>query len=156
MKIWKKKKKRPNLIIKGIKENRDENCVEIIKALLKNRLEIKDKIPIKRAFRVGKGKICTFIAVLAKPSDKAKIYTNAPKLQEDKENKCKIADQLPARLNEIQVKNRNMVWKNKQSVATKLELSLKKRKLYIEGKPYSSKIKVPVLAIILHSPLTFM
>ena len=139
-------KLRPNLIVQGIDEDKSENCVAKIKKFFKDELELVHDIHIKFAHRLGKGKNRPIKVVLVNSADKGLIYSNANKLQGKKSKSgksYKIDDQLPARQQELKNKSRHFIWRNKKSTAEKIELSVKRGQLQVEGTPYNSKIKIP-------------
>ena len=78
---------RPNLIIRGLEEVVEENCVDVVKQFIKNKLEIESEVPIRTAYRLGKakGKTRLMMTVLTNSVDKGKIFANVKKLQ-DKQN----------------------------------------------------------------------
>ena len=137
---------RPDLIIHGIVEEKGEKCQSVVSHFFKNTMEIDAEIKIKTAHRIGKSKNRPMKVILKNSTDKAKIFANAGNLQEKKniyKKSFKVEDQLPAKFAEKNKKNRNIVWRNKRSVATKIALSVKKGQLIAAGKSYVSPIIVP-------------
>ena len=61
------RKLRPNLMITGLTETKNEECVTVVKNFIKDRMEIEDEIGIKRAYRVGKSQSRPLLAVLSNP-----------------------------------------------------------------------------------------
>ena len=85
----------PNIIIKGLvptmtAERSRENCIEVVKSFLTSQMGITQEIPIRKAFRIGKGKACTMLVMLKNPMDKGKIFSNVKKLQDLKNAKGKL------------------------------------------------------------------
>ena len=144
--IMEKEKLKPNLLIKGIQEEQDENCVELVQNFFKEKMEIDEIVGIRKAFRIGKGKNQAILATLLDSAFKVKIFSSVNKLQ-GKKNHLKrayhIDDQLPARLNTTKQKQHDIMWRNKNTVANQLVMSLKKGKLITENKEYESKIIKP-------------
>ena len=139
-------KLRPNLVIQGILEQKDENCKEQVINFFKQQLEINCDIEVKRAFHMGKGKKRPLCTVLGKVSDKSIIYSNAPKLQgkyNAQRGKYRIDDHLMPKRAEEKKLNRDTLWRNKKTVATKLAMSVKRGKLHVNDVPVQKRIKVP-------------
>ena len=139
-------KTKPNIIIQGILETKGENTVNKVKEFFKKELELVHDVAVKAAFRLGKGKKRPIKVMLKNTGDKGLIYTNAKKLQEKKNSKgggYRIEDELPPKQRETRKKHRNIAWRNKNSVANKLEMSLKKGKLTVNEQPYQSSIVQP-------------
>ena len=81
MQFLEKDKLRPNLIISGIQENKDENCIAVVKNFFKNELSLVHDVQIRRAHRLGKGKFRPIKVILQNADDKGLIYSNVKKLQ---------------------------------------------------------------------------
>ena len=140
---------RPNLIIQGILETPNENCKESVTNFFQSTMGITKSIFIKKAYRMGKvkaGKHRPLSITLVNETDKAIIYCNVATLQ-NKTNelkmKYKIDDQLPSKAAEKRKSNRNWMWKNKKSVARKLEMSVKRNQLIANNRQVISKIIKP-------------
>ena len=143
--MFEKDKVRPNLIVKGIKED-EENCVAKAKSFFKNQMNLVHDIHIRSAHRVGRGKNRPMKIVLVNASDKGHIYSNVCNLQGKKSangKPFKIDDQLPARLHECKQKNQHFIWKNKRSTAEKIALSVRKGELLVDGQPHAAKLAIP-------------
>ena len=139
---------RPNLVIRGIGEMQDEDCKQVVNDFIKEKLRITDGINLKKAFRIGKGKNRAILVTLTNPGDKATIYNNVKHLKGQLNYlQCpyQIDDQMPLSINERKRKLRNIVWRNKNTVTVtyRLEMNIKKGKLYIKNKEYVSKIVKP-------------
>ena len=138
---------RPNLIIQGIEEDQEEDCIMKAKSFFKNTMKLKQDISIRKAHQLGKGKGRLMKIVLTNVNDKSIIYSNVRNLQ-GKKNKFNknyhIEDKIPARNREERKKFRDTCWRNKSlSVAERLLFSLKKGKLIINDKDYKYNIQQP-------------
>ena len=139
-------KLRPNLVIQGIIETEREDCIQQAQLFFTNQLEITDQILIRKAYRIGKGKKRPLNVTLANPGDKATIYSYVSKLQgksNARRGKYRIDDQLPPRLPEQKKRNRDMMWRNRNCVANKLAMSVKRGKLLVNNTPVQHNIKTP-------------
>ena len=139
-------KYKPNLIIQGITEKKNENCVTEVKSFFKNQLNLVHDIQIKYAYRIGKSKNRPLKVCLTHPSDKGLIYSHAKNLKDKTSSEGKdyrIDDELPPKQREQKNKARHMVWRNKKTTAEKIALSVKKGKLMVGDLPYTSKITPP-------------
>ena len=139
-------KYKPNLIIQGLPEKKEENCMTEVKEFFKEKLNLVHDIQIKYAYRIGNGKHRPIKVSLVHQTDKGVIYSHAKNLK-GKTNRngkgYKIDDDLPPKLREQKNKSRHFMWKNKKTTAEKIEMSVKKGKLMVNGKLYESKIKEP-------------
>ena len=139
-----------NLIIKGLIATKTgserENCVKTVRDFFQKVMEISEEISIKRAFRIGRGKVRTMLVILKSPADKAKIFDNVGNLKEKTNTNgksYKIENQLPNRLAELRNKQRNVMWRNKKTVADRLEMQLEKGILKVDGQQYQGGIITP-------------
>ena len=60
---------RKNLMISGLDETADENCIEVVSSLFNDMLKI-SKIEVEDAFRIGSGNTRMMLVRLCDPKDK--------------------------------------------------------------------------------------
>ena len=128
----------PNLVIHGVTEKADENCVETAKDFFKTSMGIEQEIKVKTAYRIGKSKNKPLLIVLKQASSKGIIYKHVKNLKgktNEYEKAYRIEDQLPPRKAEEQRKVRHLMWRNKHKtpVADRLKASVEKGKLLVDN-----------------------
>ena len=136
----------PNLIISGIRETEEENSMTVVKNFFKEILGLVHDIHMKKAFRIGKGKNRAIKVILSNPGDKGLIYANVKKLQGKKgvnEKPYRIEDQLLPAEREERKRVREFKWRNKQSTAEQVAMSVQRGKLVVEGRTYQPPIWEP-------------
>ena len=139
---------KPNLIIQGIPEKKEENCATEVKEFFKNQLLLVQDVQIKFAHRIGTNtkRSRAMKVSLVHQSDKGLIYSHAKNLKEKVSSSGKpyrIDDELPPKLREEKNKSIHLMWRNKTTTAEKIEMSVKKGKLIVQGQNYESKIVPP-------------
>ena len=135
-----------NLIITGIQEEDKESCGAKIDSFFKNKLELTQVPAVKVAHRVGEGQNRPMVVRLKSARDKGVIYKNVSNLKEKKNAEDKayfVNDQLPARMNEQKIWEKQVFKKYKSSVAHQLTLSFKRGKLMVNGEEFKQKITAP-------------
>ena len=83
---------RPNLIVHGITEKKDETRDELFESLKQffvNKMEVEEEIAINDCYRMGQGKTRPVLLKLKYPNDKAIIFENASKLKDKMNEKGK-------------------------------------------------------------------
>ena len=136
-----------NLIINGIVEEENESCSEKVRTFLKDEIKVEGDILIKVAHRLGEGNGNRPMVVRFKnQNDKSKIYSNVSNLSKKvntHEEPFYINDQLPARMNEKRIWEREIFRRNKKSVISQLQMSFSKGNLIINGEVYRPNVAVP-------------
>ena len=144
---------RPNLLFSGLTEAKGENCIQIIKSFIKDKLKVTDDIKVRSARRIGKGDNRPIEVVLKNPTDKGVIYkhtSNIKGVKNDKNQGYFIEDQLPEVLAEQKRKLKQKVKYNKTLIdSQQQEINWKKGNLIVDGTEYKPKIKTPANSEIL-------
>ena len=136
---------RPNLIVKGIKEDSEQTPAQQSQNFFKEQLQLDPPPKVATARRIGTGKEKPLLVTLVTPLDKAKIYTNTKNLKgvtnADKKS-YHINDQLPEAYNEDQMRHRQIVAANKRLPdGHQKSVVLKKGKLTINQVEYKKKVQ---------------
>ena len=140
---------RNNLIICGIQENSDENVKQVVKNFFKNTLKIEADIAVISARRMnGTGRDRAISVILQRAQDKGIIYKNTPNLKDvvnHVNRPYRIDDQLPGRFQEQKQRMRKLRYKNDkvQGAGEKLDMTMKKGKLFIGSQQYTKMVKKP-------------
>ena len=101
--------------------------MNVVKNFFKNQMEMVHDIHLHKAIRVGKGKDRPILISLANPSDKGTIFANVKNLQGKKGVKnrpYRIENHLTANEKEKRKKIRDFKWRNKQSTAEQVAMSV--------------------------------
>ena len=106
-----------NLVIHGITESKEENCVHMVEEFFKNVLKITETVQVQDAFRLGKKDKSNrpMLIKLHSSKEKGKVYSNIKLLKEvwnEKNQKYKIWDHLPAREAAIDCCQCSLKWQN--------------------------------------------
>ena len=149
-----------NILIKGLKEEKQEKCVEIVSAFFKDVVKVPSEVGIKDAFRIGKGENRVMLVKLKSTQDKEKIYKHTSNLKGVKNfvNKpYKILDQLPARDAAECARHQDILWENRQKENSQdhINMSLKKGTLTVGSTTYRSKplVRAPTAKDVLKAPV---
>lgn len=144
---------RNNILISGIPEIQNENCIRQFNKFVVEQLLIKDKmIPVEAAYRIGQGTSRTLLVILRHVADKALIFEHVGNLKGKKINgiQCFVASQLPEPLNEKRRKiNLIMAENKKRPTSKKLPLSVKTGELLYKGEKIKQRIQTPSPASLL-------
>ena len=146
------KMNRDQLRIRGIVENKDEDCVTKVGEFFKNILEIEKNIEIVDAFRVGQGKNRPILVFLKNSRDKKWVFGNVKKLADvtnELNNPYNISDQLTAKKNAERNRRRQVVRKNKDTAGEQLAVAIERNELKVEGSVYKKAVQPPPLRRIL-------
>lgn len=139
-----------NILVAGIPEKVNENCIKEFHAFAVEQLQIKDKlIPVESAIRVGSGQSRAMLVTLRHNSDKGLIFDHVGNLKGKKVNgvQCFVSSHLPEEANEKRRKINTIMAENKKKpMARKLPISVKAGKLLYKGEPVGTKIQVPAPA----------
>ena len=106
-----------NIIISGIGEQHDEDCMQLAKSFPQQQMGIQD-VEIQVAHRIGVGTNRAMMIRLQNPDDKKLIFSHRKNLKSQKMTKGKpffINDQLPEMLAEEKRKERNYSQKQQKA-----------------------------------------
>ena len=137
---------RNNIVIKGLVEHKNENCMEVVNHFFKDVLKISSNVSIQLAHRIGKGDHRPMLIYLKHPGEKGKIYKHTSALKDARNElnkKYQVRDQLPPKENEAQNRIRSIKWKNSGKTVDQLALSFKKKELSINNVPYTKMVIAP-------------
>ena len=143
-----------NMMITGIKEMKDENCVDKVTKFLTECMKISKKIVINAAYRIGKRENDRPIVIkLADAGDKAIIYKHVKNLKELKNedgNNYYVNDQLPDKQSEDQRTKRHKIKYNKTLIDCQQQsIEWRRGELMVDGNQYKTKVTEPTNAEIL-------
>ena len=132
------KEKRPNLVIHGIIESKEEQCLDVVENFFTNTMGIEQKIKCYDAHRIGKSKNRPMLVKLKYAKQKGLIYSHVSNLQDktnSNEKPYRVEDQLPPKQAEAKKKTRHLMWRNKKKipVADKLKASVERGKVMVGG-----------------------
>ena len=144
---------RPNLLISGLEEKEDENSAslkEMVTNFFSQTLKINSAIGIRLVTRLGNPDRLNRIVqvVLANPKDKGTIYKHTKNLKVVKNSYNKpyfVNDQLPLEKVEQQRRYSAILKKNKTSPSEKLNMVIKKGRLYINNSEFTPKVQAPTV-----------
>ena len=135
------------LKISGLIERKGEKCKSVVAEFFKNVMQIKGEIPLKDAFRIGKGDDRQMKILLVNPRDKGRIYSKAKNLKDITNTNDKnyfLNDQLTAKKKAEKDRSRQLLAANKNmNVNDQLDMEFKKGTLMVEGQVYTKSIKPP-------------
>ena len=149
-----------NILIQGIKEQKDEDCAKKTDAFFEKVLKVPRKIAFDVAHRIGRREDAernrTMVVKLKKAGDKGIIYKHSKNLKDitngDGE-KYYINDQLPELQEEAKRKKKLKVKINKTLIdAQQQNIEWKRGELLVDGAPYKEKIAEPTNTEILEMP----
>ena len=148
---------RANLLVSGIPEEEQEDCIEKCNTFLHDELKLHEEtIHIKRAHRLGKkkeGVTRQMVMKLKNPGQKGTIFQNTKNLKGT--NKY-VNDQLPEEMDEAKRRQRQIVAANKKlPPAFKQTMQIEKGTLFIGEKnkgrkKYSPPIETPTMEQVLN------
>ena len=136
------------MIISGITEDDDENCMVKVKQFFSAEMETGDSIKVKVAHRLGSGRNRPMVAKLEQHEDKLHVFKNTNKLAKKVNANDKpffVNEQLPARVNERRIWEREIMKRNQKNVLSQLQMSFQKGKLVINGELYKPKVWAPTV-----------
>ena len=138
------------LIISGMVEKAEENLIHEILTFFKVKLLIDDTITVLNARRVGQGKVRPVEVTLENINDKGMIYKHTKNLKDTvNENgyKYQIRDVLPERVQEEDNRRRQLLRENKSraksNTAHKINMSVKRKQLYMNNQLYKKRAPMP-------------
>ena len=138
------------LIIFGIQQTAETTLIQHAKSFFLQKLKIKEEeIPgITYAYwKDGSSKgYPPLVVKLCKASDKGVIFSHATNLkgQTNLEKKpYRVSDHLPEELADEKLRIRQILNANKQLEGSKMQMEIKKGKLYVEGVLYKRKVTCP-------------
>ena len=145
-----KGKMRKEIIITGLMEQKDENCVRTVTEFFKDRMKISEGVKVQEAFRLGKPgptyqrNMCVRLCEVC---DKQKIFKHTKNLRDetnDDNGKFYVNNNLPEPLNEEQKKLKMKVKLNKTLIdAQQQELKWNCGDLIIDVNKYCPKVTEP-------------
>ena len=136
------------LRIRGIIEQKGENCMTKINTFFKEVLEIEQTIKVRKAHRIGKGKNRPILVHLKDSRDKGLVFANTEKLKDatNQHNKpYSVSNQMSARKHATRLRHRQIKKQNEQLGGEKLDITAEHGELRIEGKLYEKAVKPPPL-----------
>lgn len=132
---------RKNIVIAGIKEAPNDNCLELATDFFTTQLGIAKSIPLKVAHRIGMGSNRPMVVKLRDFDDKSLIFQHTQKL---KGSSYFVSEQLPEEMSEVKRQQLRIKGQNKQLPPTEqLAISIKREKIYINNKQLRPPIEVP-------------
>ena len=142
--------RRPNLSISGILEGENEtkkSHIELVNNFFKNEMEIEEPIVIRKVNRVGKFRPRSLAIVLDDPSDKATIFSHVSNLKGKTNAKKKlyfVNDDLSEEEREQRKYFQQLKAENaEKEVGERVNIQLKRGKIWANNKEIMSKILVP-------------
>ena len=147
---------KPNLIVHGIVEGKDETREELqekMSKFFKEQMEIESAIELRDCFRMGQGSHRPVMIKLCYPNDKATIFANASKLQ-GKENIKKrlffVHEDMTDEQAETRQQYRELNKENKlKDEEQQLTIKMKKGRIMVNNEVVKAKITPPTKADIL-------
>ena len=135
-----------NIVISGIEETENEDCVQKVKDFIAVKMEAPEEVKILDAFRIGGGKMRAIRVKLGGNKDKTYIFQHAKNLKGKKNSNEKsffVQNDLPEKSQEEDRWQRQLFARNKRSVANKLTMSFKRKQLHIQNKQYRKVASTP-------------
>ena len=134
-----------NIIINGIAEREKEDCLQIAKDFIKEKLKLSDDdAKPTKAFRIGIGQNRPILMEMADPTVKSKIFKSATNLKGAKnaqEKPYSLNDHLPEPLAEEKRQANMFIKHNRSKPSTeRITLAMKKGTLQEENVPYKPQI----------------
>ena len=147
---------KPMIMITGILEKYEENPVQVVDSFFKQTMKIPEKVQIELAYRIGNNMNRPLIVKLKDPGQKRLIHSHTENLRRVKNERGSfyyVSNMLPNQMNEKRRQLREWVKINKKlPVAKRLQMSIKKGKLIIDGKEHKPEIEPPNVKAILKMP----
>ena len=148
---------RPNLIIHGILEGKEESQTELlnlIKSFLKDKMALETEIELNNWYRMGQGQTRPIMIKLKYVNEKSLILSHALKLQ-GKTNETKklffIHEDLTEEQSEVKQQYKDLLKENKDKEGSeKLQVKLRQGQLVVNNETVKKKVQVPSKADILH------
>ena len=147
---------RSNLLISGIKEDKDEKCKDVVQTFFKEKMKIKKDVHVATAHRIGKqrdNEYRTMKIVLSDARDKGAIYKHSKNLKDltnENGDAFYINDQLPDVQAEHQRRCRDKIRINKTLIdAQQQSMEWKRGDFIVEGAKFQQKVVEPTCAEIL-------
>ena len=138
------------ITIKGLPEEKGENCKKIASSFFVQQLEIEQGLNIQTAYRLGKKNPKTKHALFVKlldPNDVAIVFKNVSKLKgktNSQDEHYFIDEQLTERANEDRRRKMEIRMDNQaMPMSHQLNIEMKGRDLHIDGKTYQKQVKPP-------------
>ena len=151
-----KRELKPNIIIHGItekKEETQENIIDAVAKFFKEQMEITQDIEIVDAFRIGQGSFRPLLLKLKHPNDKSIIFTNASNLKEkqnEKKNHYFVHDDMTEEQSETRQFYRDLVKENKdQPSDQQLKIKMQKGQIQVNNNIVKPKVLPPTKAEII-------
>ena len=140
------------IIPRSLQETNSER-ISLVQEFIKDKLDVKEDVQIKQAFRIGGKDPKTIKVILKNVEDKQVIFSNVSNLKGKRNARRKLFfvndDQLP-REKEIKNYYRELQKENKEKEDDKkMQISLRKGKLFVNNKHIKPEIEVPGPADIL-------
>lgn len=130
-----------NLIVTGIPEVANENCMILAQTFLQRDLQLSRPVQIKLAHRLGNGNNRPMVLKLVDINDKSFILQNSQKL---KGTNLFIMEQLPEEMAEKKRQQQRLKGQNKKLPSTEqLLLNIKKDKIFINNERFRSPLVSP-------------
>ena len=139
---------RPNVLVHGIQEEKEEKITEKVTKFFKETMGIQEEILVEDVFRKGKpGTKRPVLIKLKDPKQKGVIFKNSVKLgtiNKDNGENFYVNDDLPEPFNEEIRKYRMKIAENYKLIeAQQQHLKIKKGKLLVDGNEYKPLVYVP-------------
>ena len=138
------------LIIQGLIESENENCTQLVKEFLKDKVKVTKEIEIQDAFRLGKKSEKyerTMKVFLANPRDKRHIYANTKNLKDvvnDNDRPFYVKDRLTARKKAKKDRERHLLNANKaMDTKDQLVMKMENQELLVNGQKYQKQVRPP-------------
>ena len=157
MEVLKKESKKSTVLIEGLiesdKEKTSSGRIEVVSDFFKEKMEIKDTVRIKQAYRYGKKIPQTMKVVLENPEDKSIIFSHVSNLKGKKNVRRKlyfIKDDLTPEQQEIKDYYRSLQKENQDRPEGKrLQIKLHKGNLLVNNKKIQKEVEAPQVSNIL-------
>ena len=151
-----KRELKPNIIIHGIPETKDESkeeALEKVDSFFKTVMEIPESIEVNDIFRIGQGKTRPLLAKLKYPNEKMNIFSNAKNLK-DKQNVNKgsyfVHDDMTEEQSETRQFYRDLIKENIDLPGeNQLKIKMQKGQIMVNNSSIKGKVSVPNKAEIL-------
>ena len=144
-----KRMNQSNVIIKGISEQKEEDCVGVVKDFFTEKLKLTDQIQIANAYRLGHGKNRPLVVQLYSVRTKNKVFAYAKNLKgvkNERDHYYSIGNHLPEELNEEKTRARDIVYLNKDiPEAQRPTIKTKGGKVLINNETYRKQLE-PITA----------
>ena len=137
-----------NIIIRGIKESENENCVQLCADFFRHKMKIESPVGIANAYRISGGKDRPMLVILQNNKDKGRIFKHGKNLKDVTNyegDAYRVDNQLPGAKQEKEIHHRYLMSKNRklQGTSDQLQMSLKKGVLTVDDAVYKKGIATP-------------